>query len=49
VLLTKRRLVDGIKKNEMWHLGERVELNIGFCRETLRERDHLEDRDVDGR
>jgi hypothetical protein len=27
----------------------RGEVHIGFCRRNLRERDHLEDPDVDGR
>jgi hypothetical protein len=40
---------DRVRKNEIWHLGERGELNTGIFRETLRERDHLEDPNVDGR
>jgi hypothetical protein len=34
---------------DMWHVWETGEVYIGFWWRNLRERDHLEDLDVDGR
>jgi hypothetical protein len=33
----------------MWHAWERGETYTGFWWESLKERDHLKDQDVDGR
>jgi hypothetical protein len=33
----------------MWYVWGRKEVHAGFCWGNLRERDHLEDADVDGR
>jgi hypothetical protein len=33
----------------MWHAWERGETCTGFLWESLRERDHFEDQDIDGR
>ena len=46
LLLTKHYLDNQIKQNEM---GGAREVHRGHWRESLRERHHLEDTDIDGR